>query len=233
MSWLAQRDGDSARAARYADLIRHVCPAGPYRLGGWSFGGVLAFEVARQLVAEGSAVEFVGMLDANPLRDPITGLPPKDTGYLSLLEKVLDDLERHGGSEGGSEGPERAVGGRCTEHVDEDHVRMLAAGIKAAGVWTAPVPVEAGSGFVMDGNHRLAVARRLNLRCLPCIPLRYGDPGLEVRCWTTGRHYPIADLLTAIGRQELLPFKSTRHLFNPPLPGSEIPLALLREGFTQ
>jgi hypothetical protein len=122
---------------------------------------------------------------------------------------------------------------RASEHVDEDHVRMLAAGIKAAGVWTAPVPVEAGSGFVMDGNHRLAVARRLNLRCLPCIPLRYGDPGLEVRCWTTGRHYPIADLLTAIGRQELLPFKSTRHLFNPPLPGSEIPLALLREGFTQ
>lgn len=91
---------------------------------------------------------------------------------------------------------------RASEHIDETHVRVLAVGIEAAGIWTAPLPVEAGSGFIMDGNHRLAVARRLNLRCLP----------------------------TAIGRQELLPFKSTRHLFNPPLPGSEIPLALLRDG---
>jgi thioesterase domain-containing protein len=81
-------------AAVHVERIRTVQPDGPYLLAGWSFGGVLAFEVARQLVAEGSAVEFVGMLDANPLRDPITGLPPRDTGYLSLLVKVLDDLER-------------------------------------------------------------------------------------------------------------------------------------------
>ena len=52
------------RAADYTALIRQVCPAGPYRLGGWSFGGALAFEAARQLVAAGEQVETVLLIDA-------------------------------------------------------------------------------------------------------------------------------------------------------------------------
>ncbi|MEO1529958.1 MAG: alpha/beta fold hydrolase, partial [Planctomycetota bacterium] len=36
-------------ASDYADAIRRCCPDGPYLLGGWSLGGVIAFEVARQL----------------------------------------------------------------------------------------------------------------------------------------------------------------------------------------
>ncbi|GII02839.1 type I polyketide synthase [Planobispora takensis] len=50
------------RAARYVEEIRKVQPEGPYRLGGWSFGGVLAFEIARQLGAED--VELVAMIDS-------------------------------------------------------------------------------------------------------------------------------------------------------------------------
>jgi len=35
----------------------------PYRFLGWSFGGVLGLELARQLGREGIAVEHVGMID--------------------------------------------------------------------------------------------------------------------------------------------------------------------------
>ncbi|WP_214326407.1 type I polyketide synthase [Nonomuraea sediminis] len=48
------------RAERYAQAITDTC-GGQYRIGGWSFGGILAFEVARQL--EG-AVELVLMIDS-------------------------------------------------------------------------------------------------------------------------------------------------------------------------
>ncbi|MGP3959246.1 beta-ketoacyl synthase N-terminal-like domain-containing protein [Nonomuraea sp. 3N208] len=47
------------RAARYAEAIRDTC-AGPYRLGGWSFGGILAFEIAQRL----DDVELVAMIDS-------------------------------------------------------------------------------------------------------------------------------------------------------------------------
>ena len=53
-----------AMAARLAGLIRDVRPTGPYRLAGWSFGGVLAYEAAAQLLDQGHHVEFVGMMDS-------------------------------------------------------------------------------------------------------------------------------------------------------------------------
>ncbi|MDI3422645.1 amino acid adenylation domain-containing protein [Streptomyces luteolus] len=42
-------------AQSYLEAIRRVQPEGPYRLGGWSFGGFVAFEMARQLRQSGAA----------------------------------------------------------------------------------------------------------------------------------------------------------------------------------
>ncbi|HEY0409314.1 MAG TPA: non-ribosomal peptide synthetase, partial [Candidatus Dormibacteraeota bacterium] len=50
-------------AERYLAALRAVQPEGPYRLGGWSLGGVVAFEMARQLAARGEAVEQLAVLD--------------------------------------------------------------------------------------------------------------------------------------------------------------------------
>ncbi|HEV8582999.1 MAG TPA: thioesterase domain-containing protein [Thermoanaerobaculia bacterium] len=53
-------------AAHYVSEIRRVQPAGPYRLGGWSFGGLAAFEMARQLAGESEQVAFLAVLDTAP-----------------------------------------------------------------------------------------------------------------------------------------------------------------------
>jgi amino acid adenylation domain-containing protein len=53
-----------AMAERMVNLLQQVQPAGAYRLAGWSFGGVLAYEMAQQLIAQGHAVEFLGLMDA-------------------------------------------------------------------------------------------------------------------------------------------------------------------------
>ncbi len=50
-------------AQRYLAALRAVQPEGPYRLGGWSMGGVVAFEMARQLIARGEEVEQLAVLD--------------------------------------------------------------------------------------------------------------------------------------------------------------------------
>ncbi|HEX2081189.1 MAG TPA: amino acid adenylation domain-containing protein, partial [Longimicrobium sp.] len=51
-------------ATRLVRRIREVQPSGPYRLAGWSFGGVLAYETASQLIGQDEIVEFVGMFDS-------------------------------------------------------------------------------------------------------------------------------------------------------------------------
>jgi surfactin family lipopeptide synthetase C len=50
-------------AAQYLEEVRRVQPDGPYLLGGWSFGGVVAFEMARQLQKVGQEVSQVVILD--------------------------------------------------------------------------------------------------------------------------------------------------------------------------
>ncbi|WP_437982699.1 non-ribosomal peptide synthetase [Sorangium sp. So ce117] len=51
---------------RLSREIRERQPRGPYRLLGWSVGGVLALAVARALEEQGERVAFLGMLDAQP-----------------------------------------------------------------------------------------------------------------------------------------------------------------------
>lgn len=51
-------------AAHYRAAIREQQPEGPYLICGWSSGGILAFEVARQLEADGSEVALLALFDA-------------------------------------------------------------------------------------------------------------------------------------------------------------------------
>jgi len=50
-------------ATYYVEAIRAVQLAGPYRLAGYSFGGIVAFEVARQMVDSGESVDLLALLD--------------------------------------------------------------------------------------------------------------------------------------------------------------------------
>jgi len=50
-------------AAHYINAIRTVQAEGPYLLGGWSMGGVVAFEMAQQLHAQGQRAALLAMLD--------------------------------------------------------------------------------------------------------------------------------------------------------------------------
>jgi amino acid adenylation domain-containing protein len=62
MSPINTRIEDMARD--YVREIRKLYPNGPYALCGWSFGGVVAFEVARQLEHQGQPVVLLALLDS-------------------------------------------------------------------------------------------------------------------------------------------------------------------------
>jgi thioesterase domain-containing protein/acyl carrier protein len=51
-------------AAAMLLMIRQVHPKGPYRFAGYCFGGLLAYEAARQLVAAGDEVSLLAIYDA-------------------------------------------------------------------------------------------------------------------------------------------------------------------------
>ena len=53
-------------ARNYADRIQGFYPAGPYSLLGWSFGGVVAHEIAIELQRRGCIIACLILLDAQP-----------------------------------------------------------------------------------------------------------------------------------------------------------------------
>jgi len=50
-------------AAYHIRTIREIQPEGPYYLGGWSAGGLVAFEVAQQLTSQGQEVPLIVLFD--------------------------------------------------------------------------------------------------------------------------------------------------------------------------
>ena len=71
-----------AMASHYIGEVRTVQPEGPYLLGGMCFGGVVAFEMAQQLQAQGSEVGLLVLFD--------TPCPP-----ISLKQHLYFVIERY------------------------------------------------------------------------------------------------------------------------------------------
>jgi thioesterase domain-containing protein len=61
--------------------------AGPVRIGGWSFGGVIALEVARRLAADGHEIALVTLLDTRIPRKK----PTRETRRWAKLGKAIQD----------------------------------------------------------------------------------------------------------------------------------------------
>lgn len=77
-----------AIAAHYVAELRQLLPQGPYQICGYSFGGVVAFEVARQLHAMGQEVPMVIMLDSYA-PGPFIQVMQEERRWYDALKKVL------------------------------------------------------------------------------------------------------------------------------------------------
>jgi len=75
-------------AAFYIGRIRHLAGKGPYFLAGWSSGGIIAFEMARQLVARGEEVGMVALIDSVAADGPIAEARP-DGALIQSVARLL------------------------------------------------------------------------------------------------------------------------------------------------
>ncbi|MEM7583274.1 MAG: condensation domain-containing protein [Acidobacteriota bacterium] len=76
-------------AAFYLEAVRAEQPQGPYRLAGWSFGGLVAFEMAQQLRRAGESTRLLAMLDAAAGAPAWAHLPDRDPHPAERLARLL------------------------------------------------------------------------------------------------------------------------------------------------
>jgi thioesterase domain-containing protein/acyl carrier protein len=95
-------DGDSSPhatveeiATYYIETMRVVQPHGPYRLGGHSFGGWVAYEMAQQLRKQGEEVALLAILDT-PAPRPVKPQSAQDdwdeAQWLTHLSRIMGHL---------------------------------------------------------------------------------------------------------------------------------------------
>ncbi|HTU20950.1 MAG TPA: amino acid adenylation domain-containing protein [Gemmataceae bacterium] len=89
-------------AAEYVAVIRAVQPQGPYHLGGWSMGGVIAYEMAQQLRAQDQAVGLLALLDTTIPWNPANAPYAEDADQSAReygLDITLEELDHLGPEE--------------------------------------------------------------------------------------------------------------------------------------
>ncbi|MFP3941414.1 MAG: alpha/beta fold hydrolase [Thermoanaerobaculia bacterium] len=130
-----------AMAAHYLELVRGVQPRGPYRIGGASMGGMVAFEMAGRLLEEGEEVELLTLMDT-PCGDQ---MPPKPEDDAVLVAA--------------------AFAGRA--NLDPEELRPLAPDERLRlGLERARESGKVGDGFDLDRARRLVRVLSANVEAL-------------------------------------------------------------------
>ena len=115
-------------ARGYVRELRAFQPRGPYSLGGQSFGGLVAFEMARQLETDGETVGVLALLDTIHVGQ--RGLGRARSGRWHRAARLRRQLVSHAGA--ALRGPDRRGYLRQRVRVVRRHLRNL--------VWRARFP---------------------------------------------------------------------------------------------
>ena len=139
-------------AAYYIQALQTVQPTGPYLLGGWSMGGVVAFEMAQQLHAQGQPVALLAILDGR-IPTPDATFPEQDAEAISLVERYF----------GISFGPMEAL----TELPEDEQLAVMLEQAKSAGLVPAELDVSQARRFVMLLRNDLRATQTYGLHRYP------------------------------------------------------------------
>jgi amino acid adenylation domain-containing protein len=139
-------------AAWYIQALQTVQPTGPYLLGGWSMGGVVAFEMAQQLHAQGQRVALLALLDGR-IPTPDETFPEEDAEAILLVERYF----------GISFGPRESL----AELPKDQQLAFMLEQAKSAGLVPAELDVSQARRFVELLRSDLRATQNYGLHLYP------------------------------------------------------------------
>ncbi|MEU4279361.1 amino acid adenylation domain-containing protein [Streptomyces tanashiensis] len=159
-----------AMAGHYVAAVREALPDGPYRLGGWSMGGVIALEMAAQLTAAGAEVELLTVIDLMVEPGPAEGAPVSDETLLSWFARDLAGLA----------GVDWALAPEAFD--GRPPVEVLHAEARAAGALSEDIDLDTLSGIVGRFRNNYRALLRHTPSAFPgrVVSLRAADGGATV-----------------------------------------------------
>lgn len=97
------------------------------------------------------------------------------------------------------------------ENFSEKRVLWLKNKILSKGFWTVPIKIDDKYNLVMDGQHRMEVAKALKLKVVPCLIYSYD----EVKVWSLRNNHKV-DINIIVSKAlsgDIYPYKTAKHSY--------------------
>jgi amino acid adenylation domain-containing protein/non-ribosomal peptide synthase protein (TIGR01720 family) len=114
-------------AALYIQEIRRIQPRGPYLLGGWSLGGVVAWEVARQLRQESETIGILALIDSHAPKSGENANAPEESAMALFAQDAAHVLGKDPGS----------LSAAFTQLTPEEQWELVQEGLTTGGILPA------------------------------------------------------------------------------------------------
>lgn len=95
-------------------------------------------------------------------------------------------------------------------------VDWLLSKVLAEGVWTKPLALDSEHSLVLDGQHRMEVARRLQLACVPVVRFDYSM--VSLRSLRPKYKFDWRAVTENALMENIYPYKTVKHDFRDTLP---------------
>lgn len=121
---------------------------------------------------------------------------------------------------------------KLRQHEEHSHElsEELARNLTNVRLLRQPLIVEKDDLILLDGHHRMnALMNYLGAIYAPCVLIGYNDPRLSIGSWRENDLVTRERVRDAAWRQRLLPRKTSRHAFDPPIGEIPIDIASLRQ----
>ena len=115
---------------------------------------------------------------------------------------------------------------RHVEGYSDKRVKWLKEKIHSEGIWNKPICIDSEHGIVMDGQHRMEVAKELGLSIVPSIGFKHS----EVDFWSLrpNNHEVTLELIMSKSLSgNIYPYKTVKYSFPTEIPGCAINLGEL------
>jgi hypothetical protein len=117
---------------------------------------------------------------------------------------------------------------RHIESFSEKRVENMKRKMLQSGIWEKPISIEKHYFLILDGQHRVEVAKALGLKYIPCEFFDYDD--VSVKVWSLRKECVVTKKLV-IDRTlkgNIYPYKTAKHRFPQKITKINIPLKELR-----
>ncbi|MED7787829.1 ParB N-terminal domain-containing protein [Francisella sp. 19X1-34] len=101
-----------------------------------------------------------------------------------------------------------------SEKISKENANSLYKRVLESRIWKVPILVDINTNIILDGHHRFSVAKRLELKYIPCLLVDFNSSIVSVTSWKTREKLCKKMILDRAIVGDLFDYKTTKNVLH-------------------